>query len=188
MRRRRRRNTRSNPRPPRSPVLLCKNPFHMTCVVNCYGQHAHPQPLARVGQACAVGSAGMVHGEAAFGVPMGRQAGAAGRGRGRAVVQCDGGAVTHFLRTRTISAARALSPAALTAPHARPHRTTITTLAHPPSCTRTLRARTALHAFLCSSSLFCCVLIRSAVLLLTHDKPTSQPHQSRRSSSTKPST
>jgi hypothetical protein len=109
-------------------------------------------------------------------------------GRGCAVVQCDGGAVTHFLRTRTISAARALSPAALTAPHARPHRTTITTLAHPPSCTRTLRARTALHAFLCSSSLFCCVLIRSAVLLLTHDKPTSQPHQSRRSSSTKPST
>ena len=56
----------------------------MICVVNCYGQRAHTQPLARVGQTAGVGMAGMTLGGATFDVPMGRRSGAAGTSCGAA--------------------------------------------------------------------------------------------------------
>ena len=37
----------------------------MICVINCYGQRAHAQQLARVGQTTGVGMAGMTLGEVA---------------------------------------------------------------------------------------------------------------------------
>jgi hypothetical protein len=99
MRRRRRRISRSNPLPPLSPVslcrfagLLCKNPLQMTTFVLCYGQPAHAQSLARVGQTGAVGPAGMVLGEVACDVPMGRRSGlrrARARARGRSMCRGD---------------------------------------------------------------------------------------------------
>jgi hypothetical protein len=63
MRRSLRRTTRSNPLPPCLPVLARQNafqqsktPFHMICVVNCYGQPAQPQPLAMADQTMSVNS------------------------------------------------------------------------------------------------------------------------------------
>jgi hypothetical protein len=69
MRRRRRRITRSNPRPPSFWFYRVKTPLHMTMFVLCYGQRAQPQPLARVVQTGAVGMVRLMVGELAFGVP-----------------------------------------------------------------------------------------------------------------------
>ena len=71
-------------------------------------------------------------GEVAFGVPMGRQAGAAGRGRGRAVIVYNPRGVTHFIPYHST---RVFPPTSL---HARTHcasRPTLASPAHPPSCT-----------------------------------------------------
>ena len=83
MRPRRRRQDRLDPLPPLPPVLARQNaflqsktPLYMICVVNCYGQRAAYQRLARAGQTVGVGSAGTVLGGVACGVPMGRTAGA----------------------------------------------------------------------------------------------------------------
>ena len=139
----------------------------MICVVLRYGQRAHPQPLARVGQTGAVGVAGMTLGEVTFGVPMGRQAGAARRGR--AVIACAAEVVTHFnpyqtsrVFTRSLShSARTRTRSAhslRTFAHARTaHRPTIASLAHSTSCARTHSPGThALRTFLCLLLLFCC--------------------------------
>lgn len=163
MRRRRRRISRSNPLPPYgrfysvdSLVLLCKNPFHMICVVLCYGQHAAHQPLARVGQTAGVRMAGMVLGGVTFDVLNEPPAGAAKGGRWRAVVSCVVGAVTNpipYCRTRVF--ARCFRPL-LSRTHA----------PHTPSHDHDSRASSELHAlarhartFLCLSLLFCCYVI-----------------------------
>ena len=161
MRRRRRRISRSNPLPPLSLVLQSKNPIP-------YDVHCASLWVRRCGATACKGrpnqvgeTTEMVHGEVAFGVPMGRTAGRTRRGRGRAVIVYNPEDVTHMLRTRTISAARTHSHALRTfAPHIAPapyhsHATRASSELH----ARTHRARTALHAFLCLSSLFCCVLI-----------------------------
>jgi len=72
MRRRLRRNNRSNPLRPSFRFYRVKTPFHMTYIVLCYVQPAQPQQLARAGQTSGAGCAGLVLGEVAFGVPMGR--------------------------------------------------------------------------------------------------------------------
>lgn len=91
----------------------------MTAVVNCYGQPTHAQPLARVGQTSGDGSAGMTLDGGACDVPRGRTAGDARGKRGRAVIVYNPKAVTHILRTRTISPTRTLSRSAhlRAAPH-----------------------------------------------------------------------
>ena len=94
------------PPPPLSPVSLCeftvslcKNPFHMTCLVLCYGQHAQPQPLARVAQTWSANGTK----DAQFVACRGRETRCHGRarrvGHGRAVVLCGAGDVTHFPHT-----------------------------------------------------------------------------------------
>ena len=132
MRRRRRRISRSNPLPPLSPILLCrfarllcKNPFHMICVVNCYGQRAHAQPLARVGQTSGVRPAGMTLGEVACDVPDGLRGGcceARARARGRCLC-CAGRnaftSCTNYLR-RTHALARTPRHAPTGSPSAHP--------------------------------------------------------------------
>ena len=75
--------------------------------------------------------------------PMGRTAGCTRRGRGRAVVACAAEVVTHFLRTRTISAARTHSHALRTlAPHICAH--TVPRLRHSRT-PRAAHARTGTH-------------------------------------------
>lgn len=96
MRRRRRRISRSNPRPPLSPVLLCRfaipyDVHSIRLLATCSTATACKGRLNQVGE-----TTGMVLGGRAWDVPKGRTAGAAKRGRGRAVLACAVGAVTHF--------------------------------------------------------------------------------------------
>lgn len=159
------------PPPPLSPVLLCrftlllcKNPFQMTYIVHRYGQGAAAQQLARAVQTAGVGIAGMTLGKVTFDVPMVRQSGCAGRGRGRAVVACGVEAVTHFphlIATHLHLLTQLTCNSAATPTR---HRTTVTPPVHPPNCT-------ALHQDRRFSFLLCCALMRTAVLLLTYDKP-----------------
>lgn len=146
----------------------------MICVVNCYGQRAHAQQLARVGQTERDGTASLWVGERRLtGRRDARRAlqGVAGGARGRLV--CRGGrnaftsCTNYFRRTHAPHALRTTSHSRATCAFSGTH------------------ARTKTHAFLCPSSLFCCVLIRSGLLLHPYDKPISNPHQSRRTSTAK---
>lgn len=68
----------------------------MICVVNCYGQPTQPQQLARAAQSSSAGSTK----DAQFVACRGRKRGCRGAclagGRGRAVMLCHAGTVTHF--------------------------------------------------------------------------------------------
>lgn len=98
----------------------------------------------------------MVHGEAAFGVPMGRQAGAAGRGRGRAVMLCRLGAVTHIYFVYE------LFP---------PHALRSTYYGHVTCASSELHTLTRTHAFLCLSLLFCCYAMLHGLVFSTLVQP-----------------
>jgi hypothetical protein len=143
----------------------------MICVVNCYGQHAHAQPLAKAVQTGAVGVVRLMAGERRLTGRGDAQRGGTRRGRGRgraytcAVIVYNPRAVTHFIPyyvtrvfARTLSPARTHTHALritlrpdrrlhiLRTPHIcaplRTYRPTVATLAHSTSC-RTLRD--ALH-------------------------------------------
>jgi hypothetical protein len=96
MRRRRRRISRSNPRPPCRRFLRVKTPFHMTMFVLCYWQPAQQQQLARAAQSCPADSTKGAQFVACRGAGMECTERAGRGGRGRAVVACGVGAVTHF--------------------------------------------------------------------------------------------
>ncbi len=71
--------------PPLVPDLQSKIPFHITCVVLCYWQHAAHQRLAMVGQTTGVRIAGLPVGERQLtgrrDARRGRRGGAGARGR-----------------------------------------------------------------------------------------------------------
>ncbi len=124
-------------------------------------------------------------GRAVCSLPRGRngalRARWAGRARVRGHAMSCGGGNAYLLRVRTISAALA-SPSLR-----RTHALRSTSHSHVTRASSEPHTRTIAHAFLCTLSLFCCVLIRSDVLLLKYDKPISNSHQSRRTSTARSS-
>jgi hypothetical protein len=134
-------------------LLLCKKPLHITMFVLCYWQGTAAQQLAKAVQTKWVRPPNWCSGERPKDGASTLARGAGQHTGARAVIVYNLRAVTHFLRTRTISAARthARTPhhASTGSPSAHPphsahslrtlrtHRTTVATLVHPTSYART---------------------------------------------------
>ena len=139
----------------------------MICVVLCYWQRAAYQQLARAVQTEGVGMVRLMVGERRLTVHERREAGWRGWPVARAVVPCVARAVTHILRTRTISPTHRTArtphicePLRTYAARTPYHAPTGSSPAHPPSCT--------LHAFYCQAHRFSLLML--AFVLRTYAK------------------